>query len=86
MVVAGAFASLETSPACAQGAPVELTKTDVTKLKTLDASQWAVLSVRLGDPKDAALKTLQRMGNIKSKKTPPPAGSLSSRPPPAIPW
>jgi hypothetical protein len=50
--------------------PVELTKTDITKLKTLDASQWAVLSVRLGDPKDAALKTLQRTGNIKVQDDP----------------
>jgi hypothetical protein len=70
LVAAGVFASLETSPACAQAAPVELTKTDVTKLKSLDASQWAVLSVRLGDPKDAALKTLQRMGNIKVQEDP----------------
>jgi hypothetical protein len=70
LVAAGVFASLGTYPAWAQAAPVELTKTDVTKLKTLDASQWAVLSVRLGDPKDAALKTLQRTRDIKVQEDP----------------
>jgi hypothetical protein len=44
--------------------PIELTKTDVTKEKTISASQWAVLGVRLGESKDAALKTLQRINNI----------------------
>ncbi len=52
--------SLGVSPAWAQAAPVELTETDITKLKTLDASQWAVLSVRLGESKEAALKSLQQ--------------------------
>ncbi len=51
-------------PALAQQ-PIEITKTDVTKQKTIDASQIAVLSVRLGDPKDQALKTLQGMTNVK---------------------
>jgi hypothetical protein len=54
----------------AQGAPLELTKTDVTKLKTLESSQWAVLGVRLGDAKDVALQTLQRGGNIKVQDDP----------------
>jgi hypothetical protein len=54
----------------AQAAPVELTKSDVTKLKTLDSSQWAVLSVRLGDLKETALRTLQRTGNIKVQDDP----------------
>ena len=56
--------------AWAQGAPLELTKTDVTKLKTLESSQWAVLGVRLGDSKEAALQTLQRVGNIKVQDDP----------------
>lgn len=55
----------------AQATPAELTKTDVTKLKTLDSSQWSVLSVRLGDSKEAALRTLQRTGNIKVQDDPP---------------
>ncbi len=40
-------------------------KTDITKLKTLDSSQWAVLSVHLGDSKDTALKTLKGTRDIK---------------------
>jgi hypothetical protein len=43
---------------------LELTKADVTKEKTVSASQWAVLGVRLGESKDAALKTLQRINGI----------------------
>jgi hypothetical protein len=65
MVVAGVCAGLGLSVAWAQGAPVELTQADVTKLKTMDSSQWAVLGVRLGDSKEAALQTLQRISNIK---------------------
>lgn len=70
IVVVSICAIFGVSAASAQATPVELTKTDVTKLKALDASQWAVLSVRLGDPKDAALKTLQRTGNIKVQDDP----------------
>ncbi len=51
--------------AWAQGAPIEVTKTDITKLKTLESSQWTALGVRLGDSKDAALQTLQRAANVK---------------------
>lgn len=62
--------TLGVSPAWAQAAPVELTETDITKLKNLDASQWAVLSVRLGESKEAALKTLQQTSNIKVQDDP----------------
>jgi len=51
--------------ASAQTSPVEITRTDVTTLKTLDASQWLVLGVRLGDQKAAALKTLQELKEVK---------------------
>ena len=44
--------------------PTEVTKTDITKQQKIDSSQYAVLGVRLGDPKDAAMKTLQRISNI----------------------
>jgi hypothetical protein len=54
----------------AQSTPLETTKTDVLKQKTLDSSQWAVLGVRLGDSKEAALQTLQRTGNIKAQDDP----------------
>jgi len=70
VVSAGIWAGFGVSVASAQGAPVELTKTDVTKLKTLESSQWAVLGVRLGDSKDVALQTLQRVGNIKVQDDP----------------
>ena len=53
------------SGAAAQGSPIELTKTDVIALKTLDASQWSVLGVRLGDQKAAALSTLQALKEVK---------------------
>jgi hypothetical protein len=43
----------------------ELTKADITKQKTIDAGQWAVLGVRLGDTKDNALKTLNAVSNVK---------------------
>ncbi len=49
----------------AQAPLVELTKTDVTKLRVLDSSEWAALGVRLGASKEAALRTLQGIGNIK---------------------
>jgi hypothetical protein len=69
-IVAGVAPSLSLTPAWAQDAPVELTKTDITKLTTLDASQWAALSVRLGDSKEAALKALQRTGDVKVQDDP----------------
>ncbi len=65
MLTVGTSAGLAVPAAWAQGAPMELTKVDVTKLKTLDAGQWAVLGLRLGDSKEAALQTLQRVGNVK---------------------
>ena len=52
-------------PALAQTAPIEITRTDITKLNVLDASQWGVLGVRLGDTRDAALKTLQATKDVK---------------------
>jgi len=70
MLTVGTSAGLAVPATWAQGAPVELTKTDITKLKTLESSQWAVLGVRLGDSKDAALQTLQRVGNIKVQDDP----------------
>ena len=51
--------------AMAQATAVEVTQTDITKLKSLESSQWAVLGVRLGDTKEVALKTLQRTGDVK---------------------
>ncbi len=45
--------------------PIEITKADLTKQKTIDASQVIVLGVRLGDPKEQALKTLQGLNNVK---------------------
>lgn len=45
-------------------APVELTKTDVTKEKTISASLWAALGIRLGQPKDSVIKSLQQINNI----------------------
>lgn len=57
-------------PALAQQ-PIEITKTDITKQKTIDASQITVLSVRLGDTKDQALKTLQKINTIKVQEAGP---------------
>ena len=54
----------------AQDAPVELTKTDITKLKTLDTRQWAVLGVHLGDSKEAVLRMLQQTGNVRAQDEP----------------
>jgi len=70
--------------ALAQTAPIEITRTDVTKLNALDASQWVVLGVRLGDTRDTALKTLQAIKDVKVQEDPvsgrifviePPTGS-----------
>ncbi len=57
-------------PALAQTGPIEITRTDITKLNVLDASQWTVLGVRLGDTRDAALKTLQATKDIKVQEDP----------------
>lgn len=54
----------------AQSEPVEITRADITKLNVLDASQWTVLGVRLGDTRDAALKTLQATKDIKVQEDP----------------
>jgi hypothetical protein len=70
VVVAGLCAGFRTPTVQAQATSVELTQTDVTKLKTLESSQWAVLGVRLGDSKEVALQTLQRVGNIKVQDDP----------------
>ncbi len=65
MVTIGVCTELGMPVAWAQGAPVEVTKSDVTKLRILASSEWAALGVRLGDSKEAALQTLQRVGNVK---------------------
>ncbi len=70
VVAVGVFAGSALSEVWAQGAPIELTKTDVTKLKVLDSNQWAALGVRLGDSKESALRTLQGIGNIKAQDDP----------------
>jgi hypothetical protein len=57
-------------PVAAQTAPIEITRTDITKLSGFDASQWTVLGVRLGDTRDAALKTLQATKDIKVQEDP----------------
>jgi hypothetical protein len=44
---------------------VEITKDDLTKQKSIDASQVSVLGVRLGTGKDQALAVLQRLSSIK---------------------
>jgi len=85
-VVAGVVPGLGVSPAWGQTAPAELIRTDITKLKSLDSSQWTVLGVRLGDSKDAALKALQQIKDIQVKEEaavgrlfvsiPPPNGSV----------
>jgi len=48
--------------------PLEITKGDFTKQKSIDAAQLLVLGVRLGDGKEQALKTLQRVNNITVKE------------------
>lgn len=81
LVVSGAFLSL-TTRAAAQITPVELLKTDITKLKTLDSSQWTVLGVRLGDAKETALKTLRGVSDIKVQDDPASGRIFVSIPPP----
>ena len=56
--------------ASAQTSPVEITRTDITKLNVLDASQWAVLGIRLGDTRDATLKTLRATKDVKVQEDP----------------
>jgi len=70
VVAAGLCASFGVPVAWAQGAPVEATRADITKLKPLDSSQWAALGVRLGDSKEGALRLLQQTGNIKVQDDP----------------
>ena len=70
VLAVGLWAWLGIPAAWGQGAPVELIRADVTKLKTLDSSQWAVLGVRLGDAKEGALRLLQQTGNIKVQDDP----------------
>jgi hypothetical protein len=81
LVAAGVFVSFMTR-AAAQTAPVELIKTDVTKLKALDSGQWTVLGVRLGDTKEAALKTLRQTKDIQVKDDPAAGRIFISIPPP----
>jgi len=69
-VLIGACAPTVPSSAQAQTGSVEITKNDVTKLKTLDSSQWTALGVRLGDSKEAAVQALQRAGNVKVQEDP----------------
>lgn len=69
-VVAGVPPGLDVSPAWAQTAPVELIRTDITKLKSLDSSQWTALGVRLGESKETAIKTLQGTKDIKVQDDP----------------
>ena len=57
-------------PATAQTAPLEITRSDITKPNAFDASQWTVLGVRLGDTRDAALKTLQATKDVKIQEDP----------------
>lgn len=54
----------------AQTAPIEITRTDVTKLNAIDAGQWAALGIRLGDTRDATLKTLQATKDVKVQEDP----------------
>lgn len=68
--------------AMAQAAPVEVTQTDITKLKSLESSQWTVLGVRLGDTKEVALKTLQRTGDVKVQDDAAAGRIFVSIPPP----
>jgi hypothetical protein len=57
-------------PVAAQTAPIEVTRTDLTKLSSIDAGQLTVLGVRLGDTRDAALKTLQATKDVKIQEDP----------------
>jgi len=82
LLVAARVIVSPTTPAAGQVAPIELIRTDITKLKTLDASQWSVLSVRLGDSRDTALKTLTQTKDIQVKEEPAAGRIFVSIPPP----
>jgi hypothetical protein len=77
-----AWSFLGLPAAMAQAAPVEVTQTDITKLNSLESSQWTVLGVRLGDTKEAALKTLQRTGDVKVQDDAAAGRIFVSIPPP----
>ncbi|MFA5026646.1 MAG: hypothetical protein WC713_02125 [Candidatus Methylomirabilota bacterium] len=64
MALSAFLAAVLSTPAAAQQ-PVEITKTDITRQKSIDASQITVLGVRLGEAKDQALKTLQQIASVK---------------------
>lgn len=81
-VVAGAYTAFETCLARAQNAPVDLIRTDITKLKVLDASQWSVLGVRLGESDEAALTTLRQSKDIQVQDDPAAGRIFVSIPPP----
>jgi len=78
----GVWGLLGLPVAMAQAAPVEVTQTDITKLKSLESSQWTVLGVRLGDTKEVALKTLQRTGDVKVQDDAAAGRIFVSIPPP----
>jgi hypothetical protein len=81
LMLTGAIVGLPTQ-AGAQAVPVEVIKTDLTKLKVLDAGQWTVLGVHLGDSRDTALKTLQQIKDIQVKEEPAVGRIFVSIPPP----
>ncbi len=66
----GIWAGVGVPAAWAQAPPLELIRTDVLKLKTIDSGQWTALGVHLGDSKEAALKTLQGTKDIKVQDDP----------------
>lgn len=70
VIVLSVWVAVGVPAAWAQAPPLELIRTDVLKLKTIDSSQWMALGVRLGDSKDAALKTLQGTKDIKVQDDP----------------
>jgi hypothetical protein len=67
--------------AWAQSSPPELSKTDITKLKTIDAGEWAVLGVRLGDTKENALMTLKALTGVKVQEDAPSSRIFVITPP-----
>ncbi|MGD0266474.1 MAG: hypothetical protein ABSD47_16200, partial [Candidatus Methylomirabilota bacterium] len=80
--IAGLYAGVSDNTVWAQSAPVELIRTDITKLKSLDSSQWTALGVRLGNSKEVALKTLQQTKDIKVQDDPASGRIFVSIPPP----
>ena len=81
LMVTEVLISLPTG-AAAQGSLEEVIRTDVTKLKVLDSSQWTVLGVHLGDSRDMTLKTLQEMKDIQVRDEPAAGRIFVSIPPP----